>query len=126
MRVVVVDNDVALLRSLEILLCGRGHEVSSFHNPYDACSFIERSASFDALILDYAMPGLNGEEVLQQVRKRLSEDCKIILISGHTDLIEPLDLKAMGIAAFLPKPLDFDRLCKMVGSRDGALPGTGC
>jgi DNA-binding NtrC family response regulator len=126
MKVVIVDNDIALLRSLEILLSDRGHEVSLFRNPDTACSFIERAGPFDALILDYAMPGLDGAEVLRRIKGRLSEHCKVILMSGHTDLVEPLDLKAMGVSSFLPKPLDFDRLCKMVGSRDGGAPGTGC
>jgi DNA-binding response OmpR family regulator len=129
MNVIVVDDDAALLRSLAIVLRSRGHTVKSFDNSREACHFIGQSrvgssparvgagadSPVDVLILDYVMPGLTGEELLRETRECLPPTCKVILISGHTDQVEPLDLKGMGVTAFLPKPLDFEELCKLVG-----------
>jgi DNA-binding NtrC family response regulator len=131
MNVIVVDDDVALLRSLAIVLTSRGHTVKSFDDSREASCFIEHSQPapsparcgagadkpVDVLIVDYIMPGLTGEELLRRTRERLPQTCKVILISGHTDLIEPLNLEAMRVSAFLPKPLDFDKLFELVAER---------
>ena len=114
MNIVIVDNDKALLRSSEILLSAKGHRVIVFDNPLDACSFLEGAGKPDILIIDYLMPEITGEDVLKRVGKCLPRDCSIYLISGHTDLIEPLDIKGLGVNGFLPKPLDIDQLNRMV------------
>ena len=119
MNLVIMDDDKALLRSLEILLVSRGHVVRSFHNPLEACSALQGGLPPDVLLLDFMMPELNAPEFLGRIGRQLPPTCKVILISGHTDLIEPLNLGAMGISAFLPKPLDFDRLCELVDEKTG-------
>jgi DNA-binding NtrC family response regulator len=50
-----------------------------------------------------------------RIKDYLPQSCKVILISGHTDIVEILNLKAMGVSAFLSKPLDLDQLCELVG-----------
>lgn len=115
MTVVVVDNDTALLRSLEIFLSQYGHQVEAFNNPAAAAEYLDHQASPDALVVDYVMPGLSGLELLGRSRSRLAESCRVVLISGHTDQIEPLDLEAHGIGQFVPKPLDLFQLCRAIG-----------
>jgi DNA-binding NtrC family response regulator len=119
MQVVVIDDDAAILRSLEILLSTQGHRVLSFRNVDEACGYLERSPPPDVLIVDYVIPPLMGAEVLDRVRTRLPDGCRLILISGHTDLIRPQGLERMGVDAFLPKPLDFDELTELVGGAAG-------
>lgn len=114
MKVVVIDNDRALIRSLEIFLSTRGHQVIAFDSPTDACAFLQADEGTDVLILDFLMPELTGADVLQRIKKRLPKSCKIILISGHTDLIEPIYLESIGVHAFLPKPLDIDQLTRVM------------
>ena len=110
MRVWVIDNDPALLRSLEILLMNQGYDVECFDDPLVASRTLERGAPPDVLVLDYVMPGLNGGELLARCRHRLPENCNVIVISGHTDQIETEELEKLGMSAFLPKPLDLERL----------------
>jgi DNA-binding NtrC family response regulator len=114
MRVVLVDNDTTLLRSLEIVLSSRGHKVVSFDDPVSACGFIEKGGPLDILIVDYVMPDLDGKALMQRVGPHLPRSCRVILLSGHTDLVEPLDLASIGINAYLPKPLDLDQLFCLV------------
>lgn len=115
-KVVVIDDDAAILRSLEILLTAEGHRVQSFRDGGAAGSFVDRAGCPDVLILDYVIPPLRGEQVLRSLRPRLSAECRVILISGHTDQIEPATIAAMGVDAFLPKPLDFERLKDLVAA----------
>jgi DNA-binding NtrC family response regulator len=114
MNIVIVDNDTAFLRSVELMLRAVGHRVHTFFDPETACGYIERGGRPDILLLDYLMPRLSGVELLERIRKFLSHDTRVILISGHTDLIQSLDLGAIGVTAFLPKPLDLQKLDEML------------
>lgn len=108
MNIVLIENDVALLKTLELLLNNSGYQVRGFDNPVTACSFLEHYKDLDILIIDYMMPELTAPEVLERVRTHLPKAPRVILISGHTDIVETLDLEEMGIDAFLPKPLDLN------------------
>jgi len=114
MNVLIIDDDVALLRSLEILLSTQGHEVRTFSDPGEASASLQHHWVPDVVILDYLIPPLTGDEVLRRLRPGFTGDCRVILISGHTDLLDPFVLESMGVHAFLPKPLDIDRLSELV------------
>jgi len=116
MEIVIVENDASLLRTLKILLEGRGDRVKAFDRPVETCSFLEQGGSYDVMIVDYMMPELTAGELLERTRGYLSRDGFIILISGHTDVVEQLNLKSMGVDIFLPKPLDLELLWEAVGS----------
>jgi DNA-binding NtrC family response regulator len=115
MNVVIVDNDAAFLRSAELMLSADGHRVRTFVNPENACDYIEDGGQPDVLLLDYLMPRLSGVQVLDRIRPHLSREARVVLVSGHTDLVQSLDLKSLGIAAFLPKPLDLQKLDDLLG-----------
>ena len=115
MNVVVIDNDTALLKSLEIILGDRGYSVQSFSIAQKGYSYIEQGAPVDVLIVDYAMPDLMGDELLKKTRRFLSDKCRVILISGHSSLIDPLQIKDWGAQIFLAKPLDLERLYQVMG-----------
>ena len=110
MNIMIVDNDKNLLRSLEIILVGRGHRVWTFYNPVIACEFIKQGEIPDILLLDHIMPELNGNELLQKLNGYLPEKCIVILITGHTDLIDRGALKEKGFSAILEKPIDLEKL----------------
>jgi len=59
---------------------------------------------FDAVVTDQTMPKMTGE-VLSQELLRVRPDVPIILCTGFTHLITPEKAKAIGIRAFLMKPL---------------------
>ena len=112
MRVVIIDDDMALLRSLDLLLSSRGHDVWVFNDSQKARDFIQDGEEIDALIVDVIMPGGRGDALLESLQGSLKESCRVVLVSGHTDLVEHMDLRAFGVSLFLPKPLDFQALCE--------------
>ena len=116
MNIVLIENDVALLKTLELLLNDWGNQVRGFDDPMVACSFLEQCRDLDILIIDYMMPELTAPEVLEHVRMHLRNAPRVILISGHTDIVATLDLEEMGIDAFLPKPLDLNLLFRLLYS----------
>lgn len=121
MRVMIVDNDEAWTRSLEILLKQRGYEVTAFTESERACDFIDQvhGTDFltdddlpDAVILDYIMPQMSGFQVLARIASELKAGCVVVFVTGHGDQLQSADLKQMGVAACLEKPVDMDDLVK--------------
>lgn len=115
MKIVLVDNDRALVQSLSILLKSYGHEIHAFHDPLEAIRFLESAPSFDLLLLDDLMPGCHGRELLQRMKSRMPRGARVIMISGHIERIRPCEMVALGVDGFFPKPLDLDRLVELVG-----------
>ena len=114
MNVVIIDNDAALLKSLEILLNGKGHKVKSFSQAEDGYDYLEKGFPVDVLIVDYIMPRLHGDEIIRRARGFLPRESKVIFISGHTSLINPQMLQELGVERFLPKPLDLEQLYEIM------------
>src|SRR5262249_50893940 len=113
--VFVVDDDVSVRESLELLIKSAGWQPETFAS---AQEFLSRPRANGpcCLVLDVTLPGLNGLELQQQLAERT--DMPIIFITGHGDV--PMTVRAMkaGAIEFLTKPLNADVL---VDSIRGAL-----
>ncbi len=123
MRVMIVDNDGAWTRSLELLLRERGYQVAAFTEPERACDYIDQitHAEFlpkadlpDVVVLDYVMPRLNGFQVLARIAPNLKADCVVLFVTGHGDQLGTVDLAQMGVAGCLEKPVDVDELVRVL------------
>ena len=67
-RVLVVDDDQAILEFMDTFLTKDGFEVTTLANPKDAPVEV-KDGGYHLVVLDLMMPGLGGVEVLEQVRK---------------------------------------------------------
>jgi FixJ family two-component response regulator len=103
--VFVVDDDISVRESLELLLKSDGWRCETFAS---AQEFLSRPRAMvpSCLVLDVALPGLNGLELQQQLADR--SEMPIIFITGHGDI--PMTVQAMkaGAVEFLTKPLQHD------------------
>ena len=110
--VFVVDDDLDVLKSLERVLRSAGLEVTTFSSPNQ---FLEQHHPRVAgcLVLDVAMPGLNGLELQGELTAKGSA-IPIIFLTGRGDI--PMSVKAMkgGAVDFLTKPIDDKDLLKAV------------
>ena len=113
--VFVVDDDISVRDSLELLIRSAGWRAETFESGTDFLSRPRVSVP-SCLLLDVTLPGLNGLELQQQLAERT--DMPIIFITGHGDI--PTTVRAMkaGAAEFLTKPLKDDVL---VNAIQGAL-----
>ena len=106
--VFVVDDDISVRESLELLLGTEGWQVETFSSALD---FLARPRAFvpNCLVLDFSLPGLNGLELQQRVASERT-DMPIIFITGHRDV--PMTVKAMkaGAVEFLTKPFGDEAL----------------
>jgi FixJ family two-component response regulator len=99
--VYVVDDDVSVRESLELLIENAGWQPELFASAHDFLSR-PRAAVPSCLVLDVTLPGLNGLELQQQLAGRT--DMPIIFITGYGDV--PMTVRAMkaGAVEFLTKP----------------------
>jgi FixJ family two-component response regulator len=112
--VFVVDDDISVLESLELLLRHEGLEVETFQS---AQEFLARPRALvpSCLILDISLPGLNGLELQQRISGE-QQDMPIIFITGHGTI--PMTVQAMkaGAVEFLTKPLSDHVIMKAIRS----------
>ena len=110
--VFVVDDDVSVRESLELLLRTAGFEPETFSSAQD---FLSRSRPTVpcCLVLDVTLPGLSGLELQERLAQR--EEMPIIFITAHGDV--PMTVRAMkaGAVEFLTKPFEVDVLLEAIG-----------
>ncbi len=106
--VFVVDDDVSVRESLELLICSEGWQPETFAS---AQEFLTRPRTLvpSCLVLDIALPGLNGLDLQKRVAVERT-DMPIIFITGYGDV--PMTVQAMkaGAVEFLTKPFGDDVL----------------
>ncbi|MGO9939537.1 MAG: response regulator transcription factor [Terracidiphilus sp.] len=112
--VFVVDDDISVRESLELLIRHEGLYVETFTSAQD---FLSRPRALvpSCLVLDISMPGLNGLELQKRVVVE-RPDMPIIFITGHGDI--PMTVRAMkaGAVEFLTKPIGDEVLLSAIRS----------
>jgi FixJ family two-component response regulator len=100
--VFVVDDDVSVRESLELLLRNEGLNVETFVSAHEFLAHPQANVA-SCLILDYSLPGLNGLELQKRIATERHQ-MPIIFITGHGDI--PMTVQAMkaGAVEFLTKP----------------------
>jgi FixJ family two-component response regulator len=111
--VFVVDDDVSVRESLELLIRTAGWQPHTYASAQDFLS-CPRAAVPSCLVLDVTLPGLNGLQLQQQLADRT--DMPIIFITGHGDV--PMSVQAMkaGAVEFLTKPFRDNVLLNAIAS----------
>jgi FixJ family two-component response regulator len=112
-RVFVIDDDVSVRESLELLLRSAGWQPGIFSSAEEFLSQ-PRGAVPSCLVLDLTLPGLSGLELQKQLAGR--PDLPIIFVTGHTDV--PMTVQAMkaGAIEFLTKPVNDVALLDAIGA----------
>ena len=109
--VFVVDDDISVRESLELLIKHAGWQPETFPTAQDFLSR-PRATVPCCLVLDVTLPGLNGLELQQRLAERT--ELPIIFITGYGDV--PMTVRAMkaGAVEFLTKPFNDDQLLEAI------------
>jgi DNA-binding NtrC family response regulator len=111
-HVLLVDDEVDFVEALSMRLKARGLGVEVAKDGYEALEKA-RAQQFDAIILDLAMPGMDGVETLRGLRKIQSE-IQVIFLTGHGTLETGVEAMKLGAMDFLEKPTDINLLIEKV------------
>jgi PAS domain S-box-containing protein len=99
LRVLLVDDDILVSMGAADMLLDLGHSVTEAQSGAHALKLLESDSPFDIVVTDYAMPGMNGFELAQRIKKS-NPKLPIVLATGYAEL--PADrLIEFG---HLPKP----------------------
>ena len=114
MRVLVIDDEIAIANLLEEFLGGYGAQVTAFNSPAAAWQVFEQQPEqFDVVITDEAMPGLSGMHLAQRML-RLKPELPIILCTGYSEHVTPDSAAQAGLAGFIYKPVELNALLQIL------------
>ncbi|MCU0663481.1 MAG: response regulator [Myxococcota bacterium] len=114
-RVLVVDDDVVLMRTTAMMLETLGYDVETASDGKEALEKFECDADrFDLVLADLSMPRMSGQELLTVLRKAYPTLC-LALMTGHVGDKGIKEVEELGIAFVLSKPFDLDALAARVG-----------
>jgi DNA-binding response OmpR family regulator len=107
-KVLLVDDEVEFVDTLGQRLRMRGLVVDIVYDGEQALSFVRKTEP-DVIVLDLKMPGLNGMEVLREVKK-LKPDVQVIILTGHGTDKDEAEARKLGGFDFIRKPADINLL----------------
>jgi len=111
-RVLLVDDELDFTEVLSERMNSRGVDVDTAASGREALDKV-RDRSYDAVILDLAMPDMDGIETL----KRLIEgnpDLQVILLTGHATVQKGVEAVQLGAMSFLEKPAEIQKLMETI------------
>lgn len=100
MKILIVDDEALVRRSLEKVFLREDFEVATAHDGLDG---LEKWKSFqpDIVLLDVLMPGLTGPQLLQKIN---DPKARVILMSAYSGDYDLNSLKHLGVMDFISKP----------------------
>jgi NADH:ubiquinone oxidoreductase subunit E len=102
-NILVVDDEQVVLTSCERILRPGGYDVDTALSAPDALKMMENGKSYDLIITDIKMPGMDGIEFMRAVRGK-DPDINIVLITGYPSQESIKEALALRIVDYLPKP----------------------
>jgi two-component system, OmpR family, KDP operon response regulator KdpE len=110
-RILVVDDDAEIGRTFEVILNAEGYDVMTTSEGADAL-VLARQRRIDVVLLDLAMPGMEGMTVLRGLRD-ISSRVAIIVISAYVDPEREALAKRLGARHVLAKPPAIGELLRL-------------
>jgi DNA-binding NtrC family response regulator len=107
-RVLLIDDERELLATLAERMETRGLRVDTAESGEQAIAMI-REKDFDAVVLDLAMPGIDGIETLRRILE-INPDLQVILLTGHATVQKGVEAMKLGAVDLLEKPANFNEL----------------
>ena len=103
-KVLVVDDDRRMVKTIVDILNIKGYEVRSAYSGEEALEMV-RSAMPDCVLMDVRMPGISGVETLKRI-KEAAPDLPVVLMSAYATEQQEQEARAHGAYGVLTKPID--------------------
>ena len=113
-NVLLVDDEVPFVETMTKRLIKRDLDILSAHSGSEALDILKENRSIEVVILDVKMPGMDGMETLQEIRKQYPL-VEVIMLTGHATVESGIDGMKMGAFDYLMKPCEMDVLVAKVG-----------
>src|SRR5688500_1883198 len=111
-RICVVDDNEILRESVAEALTREDHQVTIFSDPVEALKAIQ-ATTFDCIISDLKMPGMDGVTLLREARSGGCE-ASFILMTAFASVDSAVAVMKLGAFEYIQKPFDAEKLCLIV------------
>ena len=111
-RILIVDDEKNIVRSLTEILTDEGYEVTNTEDGIKALEIIQKDPP-DLVLLDIWLPGMDGIEVLKTV-KVYHPEIEVLIMSGHGTIDTAVKATKLGAQDFIEKPFSLDRITQSI------------
>jgi len=107
-KVLIIDDEKLVRWSLQQKLSREGYETESAPTGEEGINLI-REDGYDLVLLDLRLPGMDGVQVLQEIKK-LEKEMAVIILTAETAIARAVQCVRLGAHNYLCKPFDFDEV----------------
>lgn len=112
--ILVVDDEESICKSLKAILSDEGYQVLVAGSGEDAVKIVEEEMP-QLVLLDVWLPGMDGLETLQAIKK-INPQTLVIIMSGHGTIETAVKATKLGAFDFIEKPLSLDKIIILVNN----------
>ncbi|EMS80752.1 MULTISPECIES: response regulator [Desulfotignum] len=111
-KVLLVDDEKEFLDIMSERMQERGMTVKTADSADQAMAMLEKE-SFDAIVMDFKMPGMDGIQALKNIKTKKPE-LQIILLTGYATVEKTVEAMKIGATDLLEKPADLEKLAAKI------------
>jgi len=111
--VLIIDDEKEICREFQEIMEDEGHEVHTATRGKQGIEMV-RSRKIELVFLDVLMPGMEGREVYEEIRK--FSDVPVVIMSGYMPQHKEAEVLHLGASACLKKPLDLKEVRELVST----------
>lgn len=111
-KVLLVDDEQDFLTIMTERMTARGMEVTTASSASEALSILEKE-TFDAIVMDFQMPEMDGLSALKNIKEK-NPELQVILLTGYATVEKTVEAMKIGAADFLEKPADLEALAEKI------------
>ena len=104
-KILIVDDEKSLLKTLRLILQDENYEVEEADNPEKALKILEAESDIDVVITDARMPGMDGYTLLEKMKSKYP-DMPVIMITAYATPKMAVKAIQLGANDYIPKPFD--------------------
>ena len=112
-KILVIDDEELIIKSLAKLLEKNGFEVFVAKNGQDALAIVE-GENFNLIIADIRMPGMSGVETIESIYENTKKKTPVIFITGYADKEIEQKAESLKPVAYIYKPFDISELVNKI------------
>jgi DNA-binding NtrC family response regulator len=111
-RILLVDDEVVFANNMSKLLTRRGYQVKAVNSGDEALRALMDN-SFDVMVLDLKMPGMDGIATMHELKK-LGLFTEVLILTGHGSIDTALEAIQMGAYDYVTKPCEIAELVSKI------------